>query len=118
MDRGGLLFIRHLTYQNTVVEGKEREYLSWFFNGLAYNSDAITDEEIDRYVSVIIHLQGECVLGLNIIELSHRTQKTTRNQSAMGKITMPVLVLSGDIYPALGGDFPGSTDIKLYTGFS
>ena len=25
---------------------------------------------------------------------------------------MPVLVLSGDIYPALGGDFPGNTTLN------
>ena len=29
-------------------------------------------------------------------------------ESAKTKITMPVLVLGGDIYPALGGDFPGN----------
>ena len=29
-------------------------------------------------------------------------------ESAKSKITMPVLVLGGDIYPALGGDYPGN----------
>jgi pimeloyl-ACP methyl ester carboxylesterase len=29
-------------------------------------------------------------------------------ESAKTKITMPVLVLGGDIYPALGGNFPGN----------
>jgi pimeloyl-ACP methyl ester carboxylesterase len=29
-------------------------------------------------------------------------------ESAKNKITTPVLVLGGDIYPALGGDFPGN----------
>jgi pimeloyl-ACP methyl ester carboxylesterase len=29
-------------------------------------------------------------------------------ESAQNKITTPVLQLGGDIYPALGGDFPGS----------
>jgi hypothetical protein len=29
-------------------------------------------------------------------------------ESAKTKIMMPVLVLGGDIYPALGGDFPGN----------
>ena len=29
-------------------------------------------------------------------------------ESAKSKITMPVLVLGGDIYPALGGDLPGN----------
>lgn len=29
-------------------------------------------------------------------------------ESARTKITLPVLVLGGDIYPASGGDFPGN----------
>jgi hypothetical protein len=29
-------------------------------------------------------------------------------ESAKAKIPMPVLVMGGDIYPALGGDFPGN----------
>ena len=29
-------------------------------------------------------------------------------ESAKNKISMPVLVLGGDIYPALGGDYPGN----------
>jgi len=32
-------------------------------------------------------------------------------ESAKNKITMPVLVLGGDIYPALGGD---STSIRTF----
>jgi pimeloyl-ACP methyl ester carboxylesterase len=35
----------------TLVEGKEREYLSWFYTTAAYNSEAITEADIDRYVS-------------------------------------------------------------------
>jgi pimeloyl-ACP methyl ester carboxylesterase len=34
--------------------------------------------------------------------------KMENKESAKTKITMPVLVLGGDIYPALGGDFPGN----------
>jgi hypothetical protein len=31
------------------VEGKEREYISWFLKGLAYNPSAITEEDIDVF---------------------------------------------------------------------
>ena len=31
-------------------QGKEREYLSWFYKGLAYNSDAIAQADIDESV--------------------------------------------------------------------
>jgi pimeloyl-ACP methyl ester carboxylesterase len=35
----------------TLVQGKEREYLSWFYKGLAYNPDAITQGDIDEFVN-------------------------------------------------------------------
>jgi pimeloyl-ACP methyl ester carboxylesterase len=35
----------------TLVQGKEREYLSWFYKGLAYNPDAITQADIDEFVN-------------------------------------------------------------------
>jgi hypothetical protein len=33
-----------------LTAGKEREYLTWFYR-LAYNPEAITEADIDRYVS-------------------------------------------------------------------
>ena len=35
----------------TLVEGKEREYLTWFYSNYSYNPAAITKEDIDEYVS-------------------------------------------------------------------
>ena len=35
-----------------------------------------------------------------------------KESAAQGKLTMPVLVLSGDVYPSLGGDFPASTTLN------
>jgi hypothetical protein len=34
----------------TLVQGKEREYLSWFYKGLAYNPEAITQDDVDEFV--------------------------------------------------------------------
>ena len=34
-----------------LVEGKEREYISWFMKGLAYNPSAITKEDIDIFAN-------------------------------------------------------------------
>lgn len=31
----------------TLVEGKEREYLTWFYRNYAYNPAAITEDDID-----------------------------------------------------------------------
>jgi hypothetical protein len=53
----------------------------------------------------------KCVLNLNIIE--HFADAEDNKESvAKGKLTMPVLVLSDDIYPALGRDFPESTTLN------
>jgi pimeloyl-ACP methyl ester carboxylesterase len=35
----------------TLVEGKEREFLTWFYQNEAYNSAAISQADIDEYVS-------------------------------------------------------------------
>ena len=34
-----------------LVEGKEREYISWFFKELAYNPSAITEKDIDIFAN-------------------------------------------------------------------
>jgi pimeloyl-ACP methyl ester carboxylesterase len=34
----------------TLVEGNEREYLSWFYTQLAYDPGAITEDDVDEYV--------------------------------------------------------------------
>ena len=34
-----------------LIEGKEKGYLSWFIRGLEYNPSAITDADIDVFVS-------------------------------------------------------------------
>ncbi len=52
-----------------LVEGKEREYISWFFKGLAYNPSAITEEDIDVFASHV-SAPGGMHAHLNILELS------------------------------------------------
>ena len=89
-----------------LVQGKEREYISWFFQGLAYNPSAITDNDIDVYAS---HISGPGGLkGAFDHFRAFPTDALQNKESATHKITMPVLVLGGDIYPALGGDLPGN----------
>jgi hypothetical protein len=41
-------------------------------------------------------------------EIAAIKSRAQDKESAKSKITMPVLVLGGDIYPALGGDYPGN----------
>ena len=46
--------------------------------------------------------------GLEYYRAFPQDAKDNIELSATAKLTMPLLVLSGDIYPALGGDIPGS----------
>ena len=112
-ENGPWWFTFHQTpnLPESIVEGKERQYLSWFFKGLTYNPEAITDEEIDRYVSYYSS-PGGMRAGFEYYRAFSQDAEDNKESAAKGKITMPVLVLSGDIYPALGGDFPGSTTLN------
>ena len=89
-----------------IVQGKEREYMSWFFKGLAYNPSAITEEDIDVFAS---HnsAPGGMRAGFEYFR-AFPIDAEQNKESAKAKISMPVLVLGGDIYPALGGDLPGN----------
>jgi pimeloyl-ACP methyl ester carboxylesterase len=89
-----------------LVEGKEREYISWFFKGLAYNPSAITEEDIDVFASHVSAPGGMRAAFEHFRAFPIDAEQN--KESAKDKITMPVLVLGGDIYPALGGDFPGN----------
>ena len=90
----------------SLVEGKEREYISWFLKGLAYNPSAITEQDIDVFVS---HEKapGAIRAGFEYFR-AFPTDAEQNKETAKNKITTPVLALGGDIYPALGGDFPGN----------
>jgi pimeloyl-ACP methyl ester carboxylesterase len=93
------------------VKGKEKEYLSWFYKGLAYNPSAITQADIDEFVSHY-SAPGGMRAGFEYYRAFPQDAKDNKELAATAKLTMPVLVLSGDIYPALGGDLPGSSTLK------
>ena len=89
-----------------LVQGKEKEYISWFFKGLAYNPSAISDKDIDIFASYFASPGG--IKGAFEHFRAFPVDAEQNKESANHKITMPVLVFGGDIYPALGGDFPGN----------
>ncbi len=87
----------------TLVQGKEREYLSWFYTGLAYNPDAITQTDIDEFVSKY-SAPGGMRAGFEYYRAFPMDAEEDKQLLAShGKLTMPVLVLGGDYYPVLGG---------------
>jgi pimeloyl-ACP methyl ester carboxylesterase len=90
-----------------LTAGKEREYLSWFYRGLAYNPEAITEADIDEFV-VHYSAPGGMRAGFEYYRAFPIDAEQNKELSSKTKLEMPVLVLGGDIYPALGGDFPGN----------
>jgi pimeloyl-ACP methyl ester carboxylesterase len=94
-----------------LLQGKEREYISWFIKGLAYNPSAITEEDIDVFASHY-SAPGGMRAGFEYYRSFPQDAKDNKELAATAKLTMPVLVLSGDIYPALGGDLPGSSTLN------
>ena len=98
-----------------LVEGKEREYISWFFKGSAYNPSAITEEDIDIFANHF-STRGTARSAFEYFR-AFPVDAEQNKESAKTKITIPVLALGGDIYPALGGDIPGNFAAKLITIF-
>jgi pimeloyl-ACP methyl ester carboxylesterase len=89
-----------------LTAGKEREYLSWFYRGLAYNPEAITEADIDEFVSHY-SAPGGMRAGFEYYRAFPIDAEQNKVLSET-KLQIPVLVLGGDIYPAVGGDLPGN----------
>src|SRR6476659_5809970 len=100
-----------------LVQGKEREYLSYFFKGLAYNPSAITQSDIDEFVSHY-SAPGGMRAGFEYYKALPQDAKEIKELAASSKLPMPVLALSGDIYPILGGDLPGSSTFNSIQNLS
>jgi pimeloyl-ACP methyl ester carboxylesterase len=77
-----------------LTAGKEREYLSWFYTTFAYNPEAITEADIDKYVSSYsstggIHAGFEYYRALPV-------NLEQNKEHANVKLPMPVLALGGE----------------------
>jgi pimeloyl-ACP methyl ester carboxylesterase len=108
-ENGPWWFAFHQTpdLPEALVEGKEREYISWFLKGFAYNPSAITEEDIDVFAGHA-SAPGAMRAGFEYFRAFPIDAEQNKETAANGKITTPVLALGGDIYPALGGDLPGN----------
>jgi pimeloyl-ACP methyl ester carboxylesterase len=101
-------FHQTLDIPEMLTFGKEKEYLSWFYKGLAYNPYAITQADIDEFVSHY-SAPGSMRAGFEYYRAFPIDAKENKELLAQeGKLQMPVLALGGDIYPAVGGDLPGN----------
>lgn len=76
-----------------LTAGKEREYLSWFYK-YAYNPEAITQADIDKYVSKY-SAPGGMRAGFEYYRAFPTTLEQNRDHANV-KLEMPVLALGGE----------------------
>ena len=74
-------------------------YLSWFYHGLTYNPAAITQADINEYVSHY-SAPGEMRAGFEYYRAFPQDAIQNQNYSKT-KLTMPVLALGGGYIPTL-----------------
>jgi pimeloyl-ACP methyl ester carboxylesterase len=92
-----------------LVQGKEMMYLSWFFHNLPFNPAAITQEDINEYVS---HYSAAGGMRAGFEHYRAFPQDAIQNQNySKTKLTMPVLALGGGYIPTLGGNITMPTVI-------
>jgi pimeloyl-ACP methyl ester carboxylesterase len=85
-----------------LVQGKEMLYLSWFYHNLANNPAAITQEDINEYVS---HYPAPGGMRAGFEYYRAIPQDAIQNMNySKTKLTMPVLGLAGGYTPAFGGN--------------
>jgi pimeloyl-ACP methyl ester carboxylesterase len=78
----------------TLVEGKEREYLTWFYSNYSYNPAAITKQDIDEYVSHY-SAPGGMRAGFEYYRAFPIDAEQIKEYSKV-KLPMPVLALGGE----------------------
>jgi pimeloyl-ACP methyl ester carboxylesterase len=85
-----------------LTQGKEMEYLSWFYQNLAYNRAAITQAAINEYVS---HYSAPGAMRAGFEHYRAIPQDAIQNQNySKTKLTMPVLALGAGYIPTFGGN--------------
>jgi pimeloyl-ACP methyl ester carboxylesterase len=92
-----------------LVQGKELIYLSWFLHNLAYNPAAITQADINEYVS---HYSAPGGMRAGFEYYRAFPQDVIQNMNySKTKLPMPVLALGGGYIPTFGGNITMPTII-------
>jgi pimeloyl-ACP methyl ester carboxylesterase len=85
-----------------LVQGKEMTYLSWFYQNLAYNPAAITQADVNEYVS---HYSAPGGMRAGFEYYRAIPQDAIQNENySKTNLTMPVLALGAGYIPAFGGN--------------
>ena len=92
-----------------LVQGKEMMYLSWFYHNLAYNPAAITQADINEFVS---HYSAPGGMRAGFEYYRAFPQDAIQNMNySKTKLTMPVLAVGAGYIPTLGGNITMPTVI-------
>ena len=92
-----------------LVQGKEMMYLSWFFHNLVFNPAAITQTDINEYVT---HYSAPGGMRAGFEYYRAFPQDAIQNMNySKAKLTMPVLALGGGYIPTFGGNITMPTVI-------
>ena len=92
-----------------LVQGKEMMYLSWFFHNLTFNPAAITQTDINEYVS---HYSAPGGMRAGFEYYRAFPQDAIQNMNySKAKLTMPVLAIGGGYIPTFGGNITMPTVI-------
>ena len=78
-----------------LVSGREREYLSYFYRTYSYDPAAISEEDVDEYVSRY-SAPGGLRGGFEHYRAFFEDVRQNRELAGRGKLGMPVLALGGD----------------------
>ena len=78
-----------------LVSGREREYLSYFYRAYSYDPAAISEEDVDEYVSRY-SAPGGLRGGFEHYRAFFEDVRQNRELAGRGKLGMPVLALGGD----------------------
>ena len=85
-----------------LVQGKEMMYLSWFYHNLAYNPSAITQADINEFVS---HYSAPGGMRAGFEYYRAFPQDAIQNMNySKTKLTMPVLAVGAGYIPTFGGN--------------
>ena len=83
----------------TLTAGRERPYLDQFYDGLAFNAEAVDAEARTRYAEAFASV-GAMRAGFELYRAFDQDAATNRTlQHQQGKLAMPVLAMAGEFSP-------------------
>lgn len=93
-------FLWHMAWQSVpdipfaLINGREDEYLRWFFEHYAYDPSAVTREEADVYIRAMTHV-GALRAGLGYYQSFFETAAQNAEHQKQ-KLTIPVIAWGGE----------------------